>query len=80
MEIVYLNTEGDVIMTHTDLFRKPKMTFRLLYLGFPVYEADSHELCMQVATYCGYNQFFILAYRNGQHVSSMGYIAEHISR
>ncbi|WP_250632714.1 hypothetical protein [Rhodoflexus caldus] len=56
------------------------MTFRLIYLGFPVYEANSHELCMQVATYCGYNQFFILAYRNGQHVSSMGYIAEQIPR
>lgn len=68
-------------MPHTDLLKKrPVMTFRLLYLGFPVFEANSHELCMQVATYCGYNQFFIQSYRNGQYLGTTGYIAEQIPR
>ncbi|MCS7019356.1 MAG: hypothetical protein RMJ87_09205 [Cytophagales bacterium] len=56
------------------------MTFRLLYLGFPVYESNNYELCVQVATYCGYNQFFIQTYRNGQYIGTTGYIAEQIPR
>lgn len=63
-----------------DSFHKPKMTFRLLYLGFPVYESNNYELCVQVATYCGYNQFFIQTYRNGQYIGTTGYIAEQIPR
>lgn len=56
------------------------MTYRLLYLGFPVFESNSYELCMQVATYCGYHQFFIQTYRNGQYVGVASYVTEHIPR
>ncbi|MCS6968173.1 MAG: hypothetical protein RMJ44_05975 [Cytophagales bacterium] len=56
------------------------MKFRVLYLGFPVFESESHALCVQVATACGYPQFFIQAFRNGMHIGTTGYIAEPIPK